>query len=162
MTTPDGAPVASTSAEATGAAVPPPSHPSLFLVRHGETEWSKSGQHTSNTDLPLTENGEAVALALKPVLEAVLGGQPPALALSSPLQRARRTAELLGVRDLRDDEIVLDDRWHAGTGITFPPSRGPYDTSPDGADRLGAAPDHPMTLLFPEGEYLKGLAILKR
>lgn len=73
-----------------------PAHPTLLLVRHGETEWSKSGQHTSRTDLPLTEVGEAAARALGPFLRELLDHQPPALALSSPLLRARHTAELAG------------------------------------------------------------------
>lgn len=115
------APATSTSVEGVGAAASP-SHPSLFLVRHGETEWSKSGQHTSNTDLPLTETGEAVALALAPVLATVLGGHPPALALSSPLQRARRTAELAGVPvDLDDDLREVD--YGQYEGITTPQIR---------------------------------------
>ena len=76
----------------------PQNHPSrLLLVRHGETEWSKSGQHTSSTDLPLTDVGEAAALALRPFLAELLGPKPPALALASPLRRARRTAELAGI-----------------------------------------------------------------
>jgi broad specificity phosphatase PhoE len=76
----------------------PPGHSSrLLLVRHGETEWSKSGQHTSSTDLPLTDVGEAAALALRPFLAELLSSKPPALALSSPLLRARRTADLAGI-----------------------------------------------------------------
>jgi broad specificity phosphatase PhoE len=64
----------------------------LFLVRHGETEWSRSGQHTSVTDLPLTERGEAQARALAGHLDPAEFG----LVLSSPRQRAVRTAELAG------------------------------------------------------------------
>ncbi len=64
----------------------------LFLVRHGETEWSLSGQHTSITDLPLTEHGEQQARAL----HGRSAPQDFQLILSSPRGRARRTAELAG------------------------------------------------------------------
>jgi broad specificity phosphatase PhoE len=64
----------------------------VWLVRHGETEWSRDGRHTSRTDLPLTPEGEQRAQALR----AVLSAHEFALVLSSPLQRARRTAELAG------------------------------------------------------------------
>jgi broad specificity phosphatase PhoE len=92
---------------------------SLLLVRHGETEWSKSGQHTSRTDLPLTEVGEAAALALAPFLSEWLGHQPPALALSSPLRRARRTAELAGLEVVVDDDLKEVD-YGRYEGITTP------------------------------------------
>ncbi|MFJ9630202.1 histidine phosphatase family protein [Streptomyces sp. NPDC101175] len=65
----------------------------LLLVRHGETEWSVSGRHTSWTDLPLTRHGEEEARSLAPLL----AGRTFALALTSPLDRAIRTAELAGV-----------------------------------------------------------------
>ncbi|MEU3829838.1 histidine phosphatase family protein [Streptomyces sp. SID486] len=65
----------------------------LLLVRHGETEWSRSGQHTSWTDLPLTEHGEEQAKSLAPLLT----GRTYARALASPLSRALRTAELAGI-----------------------------------------------------------------
>lgn len=65
----------------------------LFLVRHGSTEWSRSGQHTGRTDLPLLPEGEADARA---VGEA-LAGREFGLVLSSPLVRAWRTAELAGL-----------------------------------------------------------------
>ena len=64
----------------------------LYVIRHGETEWSRSGQHTSITDLPLTERGEQQARALH-------GHLNPAdfqLILSSPRRRALHTAELAG------------------------------------------------------------------
>jgi probable phosphoglycerate mutase len=64
----------------------------LYLIRHGETEWSLSGQHTGRTDIPLTARGEAEARALQPLLGAIAF----TTALSSPLQRARRTCELSG------------------------------------------------------------------
>ncbi|MFJ3669792.1 histidine phosphatase family protein [Streptomyces sp. NPDC090106] len=65
----------------------------LLLVRHGETEWSVSGRHTSWTDLPLTTHGEEQAKALAPLLS----GRTFARALSSPLDRAIRTADLAGL-----------------------------------------------------------------
>ena len=64
----------------------------LFLVRHGETDWSLSGQHTGTTDLPLTTHGEAQARALAPRL-AQIG---PTHILVSPRMRARQTCELAG------------------------------------------------------------------
>ncbi len=75
----------------------------LFLVRHGQTEWSRSGQHTSVTDLPLTDVGVQQATALKGNLDPADFG----LVLSSPRQRARRTAELAGFTG--EHEPVLDD-----------------------------------------------------
>jgi probable phosphoglycerate mutase len=65
----------------------------LLLVRHGETEWSASGQHTSWTDLPLTSRGEEQAKSLAPLL----AGRTFALTLTSPLNRAIRTAVLAGL-----------------------------------------------------------------
>lgn len=67
-----------------------PAH--LYLLRHGATEWSESGKHTSHTDLPLVALGERQAAAWRPEL----GAHPFARVLTSPLQRARRTAELAG------------------------------------------------------------------
>jgi broad specificity phosphatase PhoE len=66
---------------------------SLYLIRHGQTEWSLSGQHTGSTDLPLTARGEDEARELIPWLRQVHFG----LVLTSPRQRARRTCELVGL-----------------------------------------------------------------
>jgi broad specificity phosphatase PhoE len=63
----------------------------VWLVRHGETEWSRDHRHTSTTDLPLTEDGEEVARRLRPQLDRDF-----ALVLTSPRRRARETAELAG------------------------------------------------------------------
>jgi probable phosphoglycerate mutase len=74
----------------------------LYVVRHGETEWSKNGKHTSVTDLPLTEHGVEQAKALR-------GHLDPArfqLVLSSPRTRARTTAEIAGFTGA--SEPVLD------------------------------------------------------
>lgn len=65
---------------------------SVWLVRHGETAWSKSGQHTGRTDIALTADGEREAAALA----ARLAARPFALVLTSPLGRARETARLAG------------------------------------------------------------------
>jgi probable phosphoglycerate mutase len=64
----------------------------IWLVRHGETEWSKSGQHTGRTDIPLTETGEQQGKALG----RHLAGHQFALVLTSPLSRARETCRLAG------------------------------------------------------------------
>jgi len=69
------------------------SHGDVVLVRHGETEWSLSGQHTGRTDIPLTERGRQQARLLEPLLSTANF----ALVLSSPLRRARETCELAGL-----------------------------------------------------------------
>ena len=66
--------------------------PQVYLVRHGETAWTISGQHTGRTDIPLTERGEDDAQELS----ARLRGLSFAKVFTSPLQRARRTGELAG------------------------------------------------------------------
>jgi len=66
--------------------------PKVYLVRHGETAWTISGQHTGRTDIPLTERGECDAQELS----ARLRGLTFTKVLTSPLQRARRTGELAG------------------------------------------------------------------
>ncbi len=69
--------------------------PSLWLARHGETEWARLGRHTSRTDVPLTATGRAQALALG----RRLAGHAFALVLTSPLARATETASLAGFGD---------------------------------------------------------------
>lgn len=70
-------------------------HQEIWLFRHGETEWSLSGAHTSRTDLPLTANGLKQAQELAPRLK----GRKFALVLTSPMSRARETCRLAGFGD---------------------------------------------------------------
>lgn len=80
-----------------------PDDVALWLVRHGETEWSASGRHTGRTDVTLTAAGEQQARALL----AMLSGLSPALVLSSPRRRALHTAELAGLQvDAVDDDLA--------------------------------------------------------
>lgn len=83
--------------------------PQLWLVRHGETAWSLSGQHTGRTDIPLTARGEQDAAALKPRL----AGRSFAKVLSSPSIRARRTCELAGFADVAVNDPDLFE-WDYG------------------------------------------------
>lgn len=87
------------------------------MLRHGETEWSAAGRHTGVTDIDLSPRGERAAAAAGPMVTRLLGG-PPRHVLVSPRTRARRTAELAGLRI----DGVLDDlaEWNYGTyeGLT--------------------------------------------
>ncbi|HEY5787145.1 MAG TPA: histidine phosphatase family protein [Microlunatus sp.] len=76
----------------------------LYVVRHGETEWSADGRHTSVTDLELTENGVRQAESLRGHLDQGSFG----LILSSPRHRARRTAELAGFSGEHEPEVTED------------------------------------------------------
>ena len=79
------------------------STPEVWLVRHGETAWSRDRLHTSNTDVPLTERGIEQARDLG----ARLRGRSFALVLTSPRARARHTAELAGFAGaVVDDDLV--------------------------------------------------------
>ncbi len=91
----------------------------LILVRHGETEWSKNGRHTSVTDLPLTPEGERIATSLR----ERLAGETFDLVLTSPRQRARRTAELAGFGDAVVDEDLAEWNYGDYEGITTPEIR---------------------------------------
>jgi probable phosphoglycerate mutase len=86
----------------------------LLLVRHGETEWSASGQHTSWTDLPLTRHGEEQAKSLAPLLS----GRSFSLALTSELGRAIRTAELAGLTGALTDPDLHEWDYGAYEGVT--------------------------------------------
>jgi len=122
----------------------------LWLVRHGQTEWSATGRHTGRTDVPLTAEGERQASALT----TIFAGLRPALVLSSPRQRAQRTAELAGLHiDALDDDLA---EWDYGDyeGLT---SRQIHETNPgwtifgaptpggETADRIAERADRVLT-----------------
>ena len=144
----------------------------LWLVRHGETAWSMSGQHTSVTDLELTADGEAVAAALAGPLSRVEFAQ----VLTSPRRRARRTAELAGFASAQPDEDLAEWAYGEYEGMTTPEiqesvpgwSVWTHD-SPGGesADEVAARLDRVVeraravdgrTLVFAHGHSLRVLA----
>jgi probable phosphoglycerate mutase len=106
----------------------------VLLLRHGETEWSRTGRHTGLTDVGLTEAGDAEARRAA----SLLVGLRPVLVLTSPLQRARRTAELVGLE-----------------------ARGPVETDPDlvewdygkaeGRTRIDIRADYPGWSVWTDG-----------
>ncbi|MFG2885169.1 histidine phosphatase family protein [Streptomyces sp. NPDC048297] len=117
----------------------------LLLVRHGETEWSLSGKHTSHTDLPLTTRGEEQATSLAPLLS----GRTFAQALTSPLDRAIRTARLAGLTGTSTDPDLHEWDYGGYEGITTAEihrTRPGWDLWTDGVPpgpegRLGETPE---------------------
>jgi len=101
----------------------------LILLRHGQTEWSASGKHTGRTDVPLTALGEADAAALAPMFaDRVNSGHAIAAVLTSPAERARRTAELAGLDGPGGPKPETDEdlwEWDYGgyEGLTTPQIR---------------------------------------
>jgi broad specificity phosphatase PhoE len=85
------------------------SHPELWLMRHGETEWSAAGKHTGSTDIPLTDTGRAAARRIG----TFLASRSFDAVFTSPLLRARETCELAG---LAAGALVVDDlhEWDYG------------------------------------------------
>ena len=109
-------------------------HPTLHLVRHGATEWSENGRHTSTTELDLLPAGEEQARAVAPILAATTFD----LVLCSPRARARRTCELAGL----GDRVQIDDdlaEWDYGAyeGVTTATIR---ETVPDWTVWHGVCP----------------------
>jgi probable phosphoglycerate mutase len=95
----------------------------VFLLRHGETEWSLSGKHTGVTDVPLTERGRELAATAGALGRRLLGDAPPALVLTSPRSRARSTAELAGLHVDHVDERLAEWDYGAYEGLTTPEIR---------------------------------------
>jgi probable phosphoglycerate mutase len=86
----------------------------LWLVRHGETEWSRDHRHTSTTELPLTEHGVEVATSLEGRLDPTLFG----VVLTSPRQRARETARLAGFPEAQVDDDLAEWAYGDYEGVT--------------------------------------------
>jgi len=146
----------------------------LWLVRHGETEWSLSGRHTGSTDVPLTPEGEVQAKAIG----HLLAGRRFDHVLSSPMARARRTAELAGFGDrvLASDALrevdyggfegrTTDEIWQIHPGWQLFRDGCPSGESPDQvAARVDRFRDQLSTLagrvlLFGHGHCLRALAV---
>ena len=106
----------------------------LVIVRHGETEWSASGQHTGRTDIPLTAAGETAARALGARLREL--GVEPTRVLSSPRQRATATARLAGLGDSPEVTELLEEldygEYEGRTTVDIREERPAWDLFRDG------------------------------
>lgn len=148
--------------------------PMIYLVRHGETAWTLTAQHTGRTDLPLNEHGERQARELEPSLAALRIDR----IFSSPLQRARRTAELAMPHSLveADDDLMewdygaYEGRSTVDIEVERPGWRLLRDGSPGGEtlDAVGARADRVIgrirtcggnVMLFGHREILRILAV---
>jgi probable phosphoglycerate mutase len=116
----------------------------VVLVRHGETEWSTSGRHTGRTDVPLTDEGERQGEALAALLKRVLAGRRVVLSLTSPLARARRTAQLASLAATEEPALAeLDYGEYEGRTTaairTSAPGWTVWTGEPAGGETLEAA-----------------------
>lgn len=111
----------------------------LLLVRHGETEWTLSRRHTSYTDLPLTANGEDQARSVA----GILAQHTIVLTLTSPRQRATRTAELAGLRHARVEPDLREWDYGGYEGLTTPEIRRIRPGWVLWTDGVAAGRDHP-------------------
>ena len=145
----------------------------MFAIRHGETAWSLSGQHTGTTDIPLTANGRRLAERMRPVLAK----EAFARVVTSPLRRARETCVLVGLGEIAavDPDLV---EWNYGKYEGLTPRQiheaAPgwlifRDGCPDGEapDEVGARVDRVIAraravegdvALFAHGHVLRVLA----
>ena len=148
-------------------------HPVIYLARHGETAWSISGQHTSLTDLPLTERGQGNARQLGERLHGIT----PAKVFTSPLQRAARTCELAGfgaAAEVDRDLVEWDYGEYEGrTSAEIHTERPEWQVFSDGCpggespSQVGVRADRVVSrvravkgdvLLFSSGHFLRVLA----
>jgi hypothetical protein len=120
----------------------------IWLVRHGETEWSQSGQHTSRTDLALTPAGVRQAENLK----GMLAGHTFALVLSSPMKRAVDTCHLVGLKPELSEDLR---EWDYGDyeGLTQPRSRNVFRVGPSSPVRCRTAKRWSRWQLARTGSY---------
>ncbi|WP_328742016.1 histidine phosphatase family protein [Streptomyces caniferus] len=143
----------------------------LLLVRHGETEWSRDGRHTSWTDLPLTANGEEQARALRPLLSDRKIGQ----VYASPMQRALRTAELAGLARPQVDAELREWDYGGYEGIATAEihrsrpgwylfsdgvAEGPEGHPGESPEQVGARADRVLARLVAELEADEGDVVL--
>ena len=146
----------------------------IYLLRHGETTWSLTGQHTGRTDLPLTENGERRASRLRARLQGIKFSH----VLTSPLQRARRTCELAGLGAAAQAEPDLQE-WDYGdyegrTTADIRTQHPGWDVFVDGCphgesvEQISQRADRALTglrqlggtiALFSHGQFLRALAV---
>jgi broad specificity phosphatase PhoE len=147
----------------------------LWLARHGETEWSRSGRHTGTTDVPLTPNGTQQARALG----TLIGDHPFSRVLSSPLLRALETARLAGFADRVEVSDLLREydygTYEGRTTADIQRERPGWELFRDGCPG-GESPDEVATrmgrflaqlgrvesdvLLFGHGHSLRALAAM--
>lgn len=123
----------------------------LWLVRHGETPWSMTGQHTGRTDIPLTAHGQQQARGLGNRLR-----RPWSLVLTSPLLRARSTAELAGLDAVAENDLT---EWDYGpaegrTTAELSRDRGGWsvwtdDSLPESADDVGQRAERVLEVVAP-------------
>ncbi|MFB3778220.1 MAG: histidine phosphatase family protein [Bryobacteraceae bacterium] len=143
----------------------------LWIIRHGETEWSLSGQFSGRVDLPLTAHGEEEARATARALDGVSLD----LVLCSPLQRARRTCEIAGyLSQARIEPAVAEWDYGDCTGFTEAQMRerfpgwtvwdGPIpggESIEDVAARargvISSLPPHGRVAVFSHGHFLRVL-----
>lgn len=128
----------------------------VTLIRHGETEWSKSGQHTGTTDLPLLPEGERAAERTGERLRGVHFD----LVRTSPLQRARRTAEIAGLEPAEIDEDLREwgyGEYEGRTTLDIRKERPGWDIWHDGCpggeplEALGARVDRVIARVLETG-----------
>lgn len=145
----------------------------ILLLRHGETEWSRTGKHTGHTDVPLTEAGRAAARRVRDALALVRGDAPPARVLCSPRTRARDTAALAGLPVDDVDERLSEWDYGDAEGRTTPQIReslpgwtiwdGPWpggETADDVCARADAVLADTRALLSPAGSAPGGDVVL--